>query len=138
MKNNNVVLSEKTKLTFAKLGNALLRLEEMLQEVPDAKRGAIDASIQRFEFCIELFWKSLKRLLADLGKQTTFPKEVLQHAYQGHLIDNEKEWLAMLDDRNLTSHTYEEELANTIYNNIKTYCPVMKKTYEALRVKYGF
>lgn len=130
-------ISNKTRLTFQKLSNALQRLEEILEEPEDPKRASIDASIQRFEFCIELFWKALKRLLDDLGKPTTYPKEILQEAYQGNLIDNEQLWLAMLKDRNQTSHTYEEELANQVYHNIKKYHPFMKQEYVNLQKKYN-
>jgi len=32
---------------------------------------------------------------------------------------NEKTWLDMLTDRNLTSHTYREEVANSVIGNIQ-------------------
>ncbi len=45
---------------FASLGNALQRLGEAVSHHPDQKNLYRDASIQRFEFCIELYWKVLK------------------------------------------------------------------------------
>ena len=134
MPKNNI--SEKTKLSFDLLGKALDRLYEILQRPLDADRANIDASIQRFEFCIELFWKALKRLLFDLGQEATYPKEILREAYQGHLIDDELQWLAMLADRNQTSHTYNEELADQIYEKIKTHYQVMHATHDALLKRY--
>lgn len=39
----------------------------------------------------------------------------------------------MLDDRNLMSHTYKESLSKKVFENIRTYYPVMQKTYEGLK-----
>ena len=96
----------------------------------------VDGTIQRFEFSIELFWKLLKRILATKGIEVQYPKDVLRQAYAGKLIDNETLWLSMLQDRNLTSHTYNEDLALEIYARIKTYYPVLKKTLDLLKEKY--
>ena len=103
----------------------------------DPDRGYIDATIQRFEFSVELFWKLLKRLLSDLGQETSHPKEVLKEAFTSGLIDQEQEWIRMLNDRNETSHTYDEELADAIYGRIKTtYIPMMEKTLHTLKQKH--
>jgi hypothetical protein len=48
------------KATLESLGKALDRLEEALEQ-PLENALAVDATIQRFEFTIELFWKALKR-----------------------------------------------------------------------------
>lgn len=53
----------------------------------------VDASIQRFEFTVELFWKLLKRSIISLGREVNFPKEVLQEAYLSKMIEDEKIWL---------------------------------------------
>jgi nucleotidyltransferase substrate binding protein (TIGR01987 family) len=39
------------------------------------------------------------------------------------------QWLSMLDDRNETSHIYDEAMAKRIYKNIKTYLPLLKQAY---------
>jgi nucleotidyltransferase substrate binding protein (TIGR01987 family) len=62
---------------------------------------------------------------------------VLQEAYSGRLIDDEDTWLAMLYDRNRTSHTYDEALANEVYGRIKANFPVLRSAYEALRTGPG-
>lgn len=129
-------MSQKTEQAFAKVEKALSRLEIMIQRPADADRANVDACIQRFEFSIELFWKLLKCLIEDLGKEVYFPKEVLQEAYASHLISDEKIWLQMLKDRNQTSHTYDEELADRIYENIKTYTPVLHQTFQDLTERF--
>jgi hypothetical protein len=66
---------------------------------------AIDGTIQRFELTFELFWKTVRRLLARQGVEANSPKAVLQQAYRLRWLDDEQAWLALLKDRNLTSHT---------------------------------
>ncbi len=119
------------KLNF--LNQALNKLEEMIVEPVDAKRAQIDSSIQRFEFTFELFWKTLKAILAEGGQQAYFPKEVLKLAYQGKLIHHQEMWLDMLKDRNETSHVYNEAIADQIYHRIKThYAKLLRDTYTHL------
>ena len=129
-------MSRKIDEAFEKLGNAIDALEITVNKPMQEDRTHIDSCIHRFEFVIELFWKALKGILETQGRKVFYPKEVLQEAYVGHLIDDDALWLQMLKDRNLISHTYDEELADKIYANIKTYFPVLKKTYEQLREQY--
>lgn len=44
----------------------------------------IDGTIQRFECALELFWKSLKRLLAAKGIETATPRETIGTAFRAH------------------------------------------------------
>ncbi len=126
---------ERWQESFEALGDALTRLEEAL-ELPLDKHGiVIDATIQRFEFTFELFWKTLKKFLYKEGLDAKTPREILQSAYQLKWIHNEKLWLNMLNDRNETSHIYDEAMAKRIYKNIKTYFPVLKKAYTFLNEK---
>lgn len=119
-----------------KTEKALSALKAMVEKPMQSDRSNIDATIQRFEFTIELFWKLLKRILGEKGIDVTYPRDVLQEAYAGHLIDDEEAWLNMLRDRNLTSHTYNEQLADQIYNNIKKYYPVLKKSFDKLKTEF--
>ncbi|MBI4533271.1 MAG: nucleotidyltransferase substrate binding protein, partial [Candidatus Melainabacteria bacterium] len=105
--------------SLATTGKALSSLELMASEPMQANRGNIDATIGRFEFTVELFWKLLERILQSLGREVVYPRDILREAYAGKLINNEDTWLNMLQDRNLTLHTYDEELADKIYQNIK-------------------
>ncbi len=119
------------------LGRALSRLKIMIDKPMEEDRSNIDATIQRFEFSIELFWKCLKAILEENGREVSLPKAILQQAYTARLIDDEKVWLDMLKDRNLTAHTYEQELADVIYSHIKGYYPVMKKTFDSIQSQFG-
>lgn len=117
-----------------KLEKALRALKVMVEKPMDEDRSNIDAAIQRFEFCVELFWKTLKHILAEKGVDVRYPRDTLQEAFAGKLISQESVWLSMLQDRNLTSHTYNEELADEIYNHIvNTYYFLLQETFEQLK-----
>lgn len=95
---------------------ALNRLKEALKEKESPL--SIDGTIQRFEFTFEMAWKVLKKFLYYDGIDTKSVRECIKKAYQTDYIDNEEVWLSILEDRNLTSHIYNENQAKTIYDRI--------------------
>jgi nucleotidyltransferase substrate binding protein (TIGR01987 family) len=110
---------------IAEFRRATERLAEALA-AGDANPLFVDAAIQRFEFCVELAWKSLREVLArDHGVNVASPKPALQEAYRLHLIDDEAVWLDMLRDRNLCVHTYREALAREIYQRLPRYAKLL-------------
>ena len=86
-----------------------------------------DATLQRFEFTFEVVWKTLKLYLERQGYECGGPRPTLKKAFAENLIPTPGEadaWLQMLEDRNLTSHAYDEALANRIHGNIvRDYAP---------------
>lgn len=97
-------------VSLEELSKALVSLEEALTvEKTDISR---DASIQRFEFCVELSWKSAKKVM---GTSTAAPKQVIREMAQSGFIENVEFWLKSIDQRNLSSHTYNEKLAEEVY-----------------------
>lgn len=122
---------------FDSLGQALKRLAEVLtHEDIDKIDFMQDATIQRFKFVIELYWKVLKKILSYEKIDATTPREVLRKSFQFKLIDDEEIWLSMLDDRNNTSHVYKQEEAKKVFEHIKLYLPVLEKTYSLLKKNY--
>ncbi len=104
--------------------NALQRLKEAAIELEkdDASDVVRDGLIQRFEFTYELAWKTTKQYLEEVGiVDNNSPKAVIKAAYAQNLIFNEQNWLLMLNDRNLTSHVYKEEIAEEIAERITDY-----------------
>ena len=121
---------EKLKLKYISYTNALDRLEEAINiGKKDRNSILLDATIQRFEFVIELAWKMMKEYLEYqnmVGFNT--PRMVVKEIYKLEIIQNGEIWLDMLNDRNLTSHTYDEETAQNIYLNIvQKYMPELKE-----------
>lgn len=67
------------------------------------------ALIQCFELTHELAWKVLKDYLEAQGEIGLIgSKNATRMAFKYHLIDQGDTWMAMIDSRNLTSHTYDE------------------------------
>lgn len=89
--------------------------------------------IQFFEMTFELAWKVLKDYLDAQEYLVKSPRETVKQAFQIGLIDNGHVWMDALSNRNLTTHTYDEELANKMTNEIITmYLPELDKMYEKL------
>ncbi len=100
-----------------KLKNAHQRLIEGIEQVKDELDR--DGVIQRFEFTFELLWKALKIYLEYQGIIVKTPRSSFVEAFRAGLIGNEKIFLDMLEDRNNTSHIYDKETSEKIYNRIK-------------------
>ena len=103
---------------------ALGRLEEALAEPPSPL--VRDACIQRFEFSFELGWKAIKESLKQQGLECQSPKSCLREAFRQGWIDDENAGIVLLDDQNLTSHTYDEELAEVIYKRLQQHLSFMQ------------
>lgn len=112
-------MSKESKLS--NFNRALLRLKEAVQEYKKSNSSDVvrDGLIQRFEFTYELAWKSTKVCLEEMGiVDKNSPKAVIKEAFAQKIIINENNWLLMLKDRNITSHVYEEALAQEIAERI--------------------
>ena len=101
------------------LSRAFPRAVDRLAEALDQPETDLtrDGAIQRFEFCFELAWKLMQKSLRREGIDVRSPRASLRAAFQQGWID-EVPWLAMLSDRNLTSHTYDEDLAAQVYSRL--------------------
>ncbi|HCQ91476.1 MULTISPECIES: nucleotidyltransferase substrate binding protein [unclassified Clostridium] len=89
--------------------------------------------IQFFEMTFELAWKVLKDYLESEEFMVKSPRETIKQAFQIGLIDNGHIWIDALSNRNLTTHTYDEALADNMVKEIKElYFPELKKMYDKL------
>ncbi|AEM73970.1 nucleotidyltransferase substrate binding protein [Caldicellulosiruptor acetigenus] len=103
---------------FEDFKNALKRLEEGISIEPD-KDIIMDGAIQRFEFVFVLSWKLMREYLKYTGLEINNPRGVIKYAYQNGIIEDGDKWLKMLSDRNMTSHLYNQKMAQKIYQHIK-------------------
>lgn len=71
-------------------------------------------AIQAFEYCFELSWKMMKRLLEVRGKIGNSPREVFRMAALETFIENPEIWFDFIKKRNLTVYTYEEQEAQEV------------------------
>ncbi len=116
--------------------NALDTLREVLREPYSVI--VRDATIQRFEYTFEIFWKLMKEYLyAHEGIECNSPKSCFREALSVGILSEERTitCLEMTDDRNLTSHTYVEEVAESIYEKIRDYYELMDTIFDHIRKK---
>ena len=118
------------KLDLSSLHKAIDSLEKTLKvaenkvlaaefdnDVKDAIRAGV---IQNFEFTYELCWKFMRRWLKENAdvEEAEYPrtrKELFRLAARFGLIKEPLPWFSYSDARNLTSHTYDEDKAETVY-----------------------
>jgi nucleotidyltransferase substrate binding protein (TIGR01987 family) len=118
----------RSKQRIATALQALATLDEIARE--PATKIVRDASIQRFEYTFESVWKSAQAVLQEnYGVELAAPKPVIRACFQNGLLSESdtRQALAMVDHRNLTSHTYNETLADEIFAVIPVYRELMKR-----------
>ncbi len=110
---------------------ALRKLEEAVNLIPSVSDLATidllkDGLIQRFEFTQDLSWKVMKDYLEYQGETNiSGSRDAFRKSLAAGLIDNPL-WLDTIKIRNLTSHTYDEEITSSVYNSIiRTYLPLL-------------
>ena len=94
-----------------------------------------DAAIQRFEYSTEACWKAAQSVLSSqFGLELASPKSVIRSCAQNALLVEADARLAMdlVDDRNLTSHTYNEALARAIWSRLPSHVAVLQRWMAAL------
>ena len=97
-----------------------------------------DAAIQRFEHSFEAVWKAAQRFLLVLeGSTVGSPKACIRTSGDVGLMDTPAigQALAMVDDRNLTVHTYNEELARAIYARLDRHARMLRVWLDAMNAR---
>jgi nucleotidyltransferase substrate binding protein (TIGR01987 family) len=90
--------------------------------------------VQSFEFTFELAWKTLKDYLVDQAFQVQSPRDVIKQAFQSNYLTDGHVWIQMLEQRNLLTHTYNEEQAKAATQLIcHSYFPALRQAYLFLR-----
>jgi len=95
------------KQRFENYQKALARLNEAMGAIQKEPGNHLYemATIQAFEFSIELGWKVLKDYLNFQGvKEVTLPRDVVRQAFQAQIVTDGQTWIDMLEARNKTSH----------------------------------
>lgn len=120
--NDGVIIMDKFQTKLNNYTKALVRLHEAIEEEKISESLAVrDGAIKRFEFTAELAWKTIREyLLTESIKDINSPKKVMMEAFNNDIINDADGWIQILDDRNSTSHIYDEDDANVIFNRITT------------------
>jgi len=115
---------------------ALLTLKNAMDLSEERKLSDLEKQgvIQSFEFTFELAWNVMKDYLEEQGVYDIIgSKNAIRHSFNKGIIEDGDVWILMLESRNLASHSYDEETAVSIYNDIKnTYYLQFKKLAEKM------
>jgi nucleotidyltransferase substrate binding protein (TIGR01987 family) len=95
-----------------------------LNDKTEQERAGI---IKSFEYCFELSWKVMKRLLSERGIVVNSPKETFRQAAAEGFINDLDLWFDFLEKRNLTSHVYSVEYADAVISVCLDFSSAMKQ-----------
>ena len=98
------------KQRFENFDRSYVLLRSALENGPEALNALEkEGVIQRFEYCFELAWKTVKDYLEASGLvfATVTPRQVLKDAFAAKILKEGPVWMDMLDHRNLLFHTYD-------------------------------
>lgn len=107
------------KQRFANYQNALAQLTKFIDK-GELNELEVLGLIQAFEYTHELAWNVLRDYLLEKGHQDIYgSRDATRMAFKLGLIEDGDSWMDMIRDRNRTSHTYNQETAQAIAENIK-------------------
>lgn len=111
---------------FQRAVKLLIEVKSMdLSELSQLEKEGI---IQRFEYTLELGWKTLKDKMESDGLilDRISPKVVVKEAFQAKYIDQVDVWLQMINDRNLLSQSYDLKTFESVIPDIQSvYTPLL-------------
>lgn len=124
------------KQRFENYEKALSLLREAVADVDSLSDLEKEGAVQRFEYTVELAWKTLKDYLEHGGEvlaQVT-PKNVVKRAFSAKIIGDGQVWIDMLDCRNLMSHNYDEAILNqSVVKMSERFLPALNELYDFLK-----
>ncbi len=135
-----VIYSANKKLRFEdsliNFSNAYNKFENIVNREQEFKKEGfgdiyLDVVVKRFEFTFEMVWKTIKRYLDFVGIRCVNPRDCLKEAFSQGIIKNEHIWLDMIEQRNLSSHIYDEAELKDILYKMQDY----KKSFYDLKLK---
>ena len=121
-------------LGYDNLQRALRGFEQALSldssDYPEFVRDVLDnGRIQKFEYCVELFWKYLRScLIAEGSDVSNSPRGTLKAGLdRGFILEAEyPPALDMFTDRNTCSHIYKQALIPVILARLPAHAAVMQ------------
>ena len=129
-------------LLMVDLDNALNGFEKSLKiDFSKYNEFEIDmfrnGQIQKFEYTIELLWKTLKQFFEERRKlRIIYPLEVKAFFIEEAITEDTYNHLyEAIKSRNLLSHIYKLEVLDNIYSQLTSYAKAIRNTYTALQLQ---
>lgn len=104
----------------------------------DTKEERRDSLIKRFELTYDLLWKYLREyMIITQGVTADSPRKVFQQCLSLGLTNDKEtsELIDLIEDRNLTTHVYDVELANQVADDIQRHHAVIDKIIEKVSIE---
>ncbi|MEK7510593.1 MAG: HI0074 family nucleotidyltransferase substrate-binding subunit [Patescibacteria group bacterium] len=121
---------------FEDYQKSVQRLHEALQQPKNA--FIRDSAIQRFEIAFELAWKTVKTFAEVYHNvRCVSPQTCFREAFGLGLIEYDEGWIELARIRNLTVHTYKEELAEKLYGEFPRALQKFQELEKAIRERIG-
>jgi len=109
------------KQRFQNYKKALGTMESAVELVSSRELSNLEKQgvIQGFEFTFELAWNVMKDYLEEQGITGIIgSKNAVRQAFSKGLIDDGQVWIEMVESRNISSHSYDEEIAEMLQQKI--------------------
>jgi nucleotidyltransferase substrate binding protein (TIGR01987 family) len=129
-------------MDYVQLKTAIQRFGQMLEayrhnaQRPPLEREAVqDSLIKRFEYTLEVAWKTCKRHLEEEGfaeAATGSPKSILRLAAQRNLIADPEPWFGYLQVRQDTSHDYSSDKAESVLDIVEDFYRAVTGLYREM------
>lgn len=114
---------------LANYSRALVQLQKAvaLRQTRELSELEQQGLIQSFEYTHELAWKVMKDYLRSLGMDTLLAsRDSTRAAFAAELISDGEAWMDMILSRNLSSHTYNLDIArNLVLKIAATYASLL-------------
>lgn len=118
----------------------LKNLEEITRRHPPYDVVVTAGLCSLFVQCFEQSWRAMKEYLSQEGwaeADTGSPWQILKISYQAGLIQEESGWLRALEERNLSAHTYNREVADTLIADTRSlFLPLFRALKKELAKRY--
>lgn len=118
---------------YANFKKALRQLQKFIDkgELTELEQQGL---VKAFEYTYELAWNTLKDFLEYQGQTDIYgSRDTIRQAFSLQLIEDGDGWMDMLQSRNKTSHTYNEETAQEICRAVQNiYYPLFRKLNQKL------
>lgn len=117
------------------LEQAFERLKKFMQNNKTEQEQA--GIVQAFEYCYELSWKIIKRVLSSKGIEVNSPKDTFREAGRNKIIEDVKKWFMFLETRNLTVHTYNVKILEEVMKIIPEFKDELELLINTLEKDYA-